>query len=189
MKKLIPLLLALTLLLSLGMIAFADGEGASTGYTPGDVHTMEQKITTTIPEEKTLWHLEIPAAVLITKGGYDDGREDIGEVTIVGDERTPLKDTQRIEAYLQYDGKMFRDNSATPLVYVLSDKTPEYDGTWEGYATLAVGEQHNVAIQTKGDTQYTDHDAWIKTDDWDAAPQGTYTGTIVYSSKLVDTAA
>ena len=125
MKKLIPLLLALTLLLSLGSAALADGEGKSQAYEPGDTATLDQKITTTIPEGKILWHLEIPADVTITKGGYDNGREDVGEVKIVVDERTPLKDDQQIEAYLQYSGDMYQEGKAEKYKYQLSVKTPD----------------------------------------------------------------
>ena len=186
MKKLIPLLLALTLLLSLGSAALADGEGQSHDYEPGDTATLDQKITTTIPEGKVLWHLEIPADVTITKGGYDEGRVDIGEVKIVVDERTPLKDDQQIEAYLQYSGEMFREDSADKYAYQLSVKTPDYDGTWEGYAALETAKDHNVGIKTKDDEKYDAPDAWIKTEDWGNMPQGSYAGTVIYSSKLVD---
>ena len=186
MKKLIPLLLALTLLLSLGGAALADDdEGQSHKYTKGDNKTLDQKITTTIPEGKIKWHLEIPADVTITKGGYDEGREDVKEVKIVIDEGE-LNEKQQIEAYLQYTGIMYLENKAEKYKFQLSVKTPENDGTWDGYATLETGKDHNVGIKTKDKEQYDAPDAWIKTDDWIDMPQGNYTGTITYSSKLVD---
>ena len=122
----------------------------------------------------------------ITEGGYEDGRKDIGEVRIVVDERTPLKDDQQIEAYLQYTGIMYQEGKAEKYKYQLSVKNPDNDGNWDGYATLATGEDHNVGIKTKDKEQYDAPDAWIKTEDWWYMPQGSYAGTVIYSSKLVD---
>ena len=63
MKKRISLLLALALLLSLGSAALAEGTGDSHTYTdPENDHTsLEQTITTTIPDNKLTWYLEIPS--------------------------------------------------------------------------------------------------------------------------------
>ena len=61
MKKIIPLLLAMALLLSLGSAALAGDTGDSHTYAPDDSATMEQTITTNIPDNKITWYLEIPA--------------------------------------------------------------------------------------------------------------------------------
>lgn len=79
MKKLIPLLLALTLLLSLGSAALAEDTGDSHTYTdPENDHTsLEQTITTNIPDNKLTWYLEIPSDITINQGGYN-GRVSLG---------------------------------------------------------------------------------------------------------------
>ena len=184
MKKIIPLLLALTLVLSLGGMAFAD-EGQSRDYTPEDKGTLDQKVQTTVPEGKVVWNLKIPANVTITAGGYD-GKQDAGqvEIEIVSGK---LEGAEQIEAYLNYDGVLAMNGDITvKLPYGLSWKTPDSDGQADGQATLDLNKDINVGIMTATREQYEGTDAWVKAVDWDAAASGTYVGTVTYSSKYVD---
>ena len=187
MKKLIPLLLALGLLLSLGSAALADGTGNSHTYTdPENDHTsLEQKITTTIPDNKLTWYLEIPSDITINQGGHD-GRVSLGNVKITVDSGE-LSDKQKIEAALTYDGVLTdTDNTDIKINYLLSDKNaePEYEDT-----AMETGKAYVVGTKTKGDETYNAPDAWVIEDTWDTAESGDYAGTVVYSSKLVETDA
>lgn len=186
MKKLIPLLLALVLLLSLGSTAFADGTGSSHDYAPDDSSTMSQKITAKIPENKIIWHLVIPAEVTIPAGGYE-GRVNLGNVAIVI-ESGELTDTQKIEATLTYDGVLTdSDNSDNSINYVLSDKNADTSG--ESIATLQTGKAYVVGTKTKAGEEYTAPDAWVTADIWDRAESGDYAGTVVYSSSIPEAGA
>ena len=182
MKKLIPLLLALALLLSLSLTAFAD-EGNSHTYTPGDNNTMNQTITTKIPDNKILWHLEIPAEVVIPQGGVE-GVQDVRNVKIVIDEGE-LTDGQKIEASMTYDGTMtMTTDSSVQLAYVLSDRTVFNGGNTDD--TLETGKAYIVGTKTTGDETYNAPYAWVLSAEWDMAPSGSYEGKIEYTSKLVE---
>lgn len=188
MKKRIPLLLALTLLLSLGSAALAD-EGNSHPYTPGDNYNMSQKVTTTIPSNKVMWHLVIPDTVTITSGGYE-GKQDLGDVSIVLDGEGQLTDDQKIEAYLTYDGFLSYDEDVNvKLPYLLSDKAAQIDESSGDYQTLETGKAYVVTTKTKSNTTYNSPEAWVGSGEWDSAASGDYTGTVVYSSKLIETNA
>ena len=182
MKKLIPLLLALTLVLSLGSAAFAD-EGNSHTYTDSDKTTLDQTITTKIPDNKILWHLEIPAEVVISEGGVE-GFQDVKNVKIVIDSGE-LTDGQKIEASMTYDGTMtMTTDSSVQLAYVLSDKTVFNGGNTDD--TLETGKAYIVGTKTKGDETYNAPYAWVLSGEWDMAPSGSYEGKIDYTSKLVE---
>ena len=179
MKKLIPLLLALTLMLSLSMTASAD----SHTYSTDDSATMDQTINVRIPDNKVLWELEIPATVTIKSGGYE-GREDIQNATIVITDGK-LQDGQKIEATLTYDGQMtLTSEQSVKLSYKLSDKSAVFNGS--DYETLETGKAHVVGTMTNTDEKYNSPNAWVDSWDWDVAPLGKYEGTIVYSSELID---
>lgn len=184
MKKIIPLLLALALLLSLGSVALAEGTGDSHTYTdPENDHTsLEQKITTNIPDNKLTWYLEIPSDIIINQGGYS-GRVSLGNVKITVDSGE-LSDKQKIEATLTYDGVLTDTDTDIKINYLLSDKNaqPEYEET-----AMETGKAYVVGTKTKGDETYNAPDAWVIEDTWDAAESGDYAGTVVYSSKLVET--
>ena len=187
MRKLIPLLLALGLLLSLGSTALAEGTGDSHTYTdPENDHTsLEQKITTTIPENIITWYLEIPSGITINQGGHD-GRVNLGNVKIIVDSGE-LSDKQKIEATLTYDGVLTdTENADNKINYLLSDKNaqPEYEET-----AMETGKAYVVGTKTKAAETYNAPDAWVIEDTWDAAESGDYAGTVVYSSKLVETDA
>ena len=182
MKKLIPLLLALTLVLSLGSAAFAD-EGNSHTYTDSDKTTLDQTITTKIPDNKILWHLEIPADVVISQGGVE-GVQDVKNVKIVIDSGE-LTDGQKIEASMTYNGTMtMTTDSSVKLDYVLSDKAVLNRGNTDD--TLETGKAYIVGTKTKGDETYNAPYAWVLSGEWDMAPSGSYEGKIDYTSKLVE---
>ena len=182
MKKLIPLLLALALLLSFSLTAFAD-EGNSHTYTDSDNTTLDQTITTTIPDNKILWYLEIPADVVIPQGGVE-GVQDVGNVKIVVN-KGELTDGQKIEASMTYDGTMtMTADESVKLPYVLSDKSVFNSGNTDD--TLETGKAYVVGTKTKGDETYNAPYAWVLSGEWDMAPSGSYAGTIEYTSKLVE---
>ncbi len=181
MKKLIPLLLALALLLSFGSTALA----SSHEYTPDDSAKLSQTITTVIPDNKLTWYLEIPADITIKQGGYD-ARVDLTNVEIVVDSGV-LSDKQKIEASLTYDGVLTdEDNTDNKINYLLSDKNaePEYEET-----AMKTGTAYVVGTKTKDAETYNAPDAWVTEYTWDMAEIGNYEGTVVYSSKLVETGA
>ena len=185
MKKLIPLLLALALLSGFGSAALADGTGNSHEYAPDDSATMDQTITTNIPDNTLTWYLEIPSDITINQGGHD-GRVSLGNVKIIVDSGE-LSDKQKIEAALTYDGVLTdTENTDNKINYLLSDKNaePEYEDT-----AMETGKAYVVGTKTKADETYNAPDAWVIEDTWDAAESGDYAGTVVYSSKLVETDA
>ncbi len=185
MKKIIPLLLALVLLLSLGSAALADGTGSSHTYDPDDSAKLSQTITTVIPDNKLTWYLEIPTDITINQGGHN-GRVSLGNVKITVDSGE-LSDKQKIEASLTYDGVLTdEDNTDNKINYLLSDKNaePEYEET-----AMKTGTAYVVGTKTKDAETYNAPDAWVTEYTWDMAEIGNYEGTVVYSSKLVETGA
>ena len=189
MKKYIAIILLSAFILSCQAAVYASEEGSSHVYSPSDNSTLDQTITTTLPEGKITWHLVIPADVEITKGGYIDGHTDIGKVSIVIDEGA-LTDKQQIEAYLKYDGELSEseNGSGKILQYNLSPKNPTYSGEGEEYETWKTdGTLYKIGIRSKTNNNISSADAWVTLDDWAGALEGSYEGTIVYSSKLVET--
>ena len=187
MKKRISLLLALALLLSLGSAALAEGTGNSHTYTdPENDHTtLEQKITTTIPDNKLTWYLEIPSDVTITQGGYG-GCKSLGDVKIIVDSGE-LNVNQKIEATLTYDGVLTDiENVDNKINYLLSDKN---DASEEEDNALKTATAYVVGTKTKTAETYNAPDAWVIEDTWNMAESGDYEGTVVYASKLVKTDA
>lgn len=187
MKKRISLLLALALLLSLGSAALAEGTGDSHTYTdPENDHTsLEQTITTNIPDNKLTWYLEIPSDITINQGGYN-GRVSLGNVKITVDSGE-LSDKQKIEATLTYDGVLTDiENVDNKINYLLSDKN---DASEEEDNALKTATAYVVGTKTKTAETYNAPDAWVIEDTWDTAESGDYAGTVVYSSKLVETDA
>ena len=187
MRKLIPLLLALGLLLSLGSAALAEGTDNRHTYTdPENDHTsLEQKITTTIPDNKLTWYLVIPSGITINQGGHD-GRVSLGNVEIIVDSGE-LNVNQKIEATLTYDGVLTDiENVDNKINYLLSDKN---DASEEEDNALKTATAYVVGTKTKTAETYNAPDAWVIEDTWDAAESGDYAGTVVYSSKLVETDA
>ena len=185
MKKLIPLLLALALLSGFGSAALAEGTGNSHEYAPDDSATMDQTITTNIPDNKLTWYLEIPSDITINQGGYN-GRVSLGNVKITVDSGE-LSDKQKIEAALTYDGVLTdTDNTDIRINYLLSDKNaePEYEET-----AMETGKAYVVGTKTKTAETYNAPNAWVIEDTWNTAESGDYAGTVVYSSKLVETDA
>lgn len=182
MKKIISLLLALALAISLSITAFAGG-GDSHDYSPNDGTILGQKVTTTVPDNQIMWHLEIPAEVTITIGGYE-GYEDVKNVKISID-NGELTDKQKIEASMQYDGKMaLEEDINIKLDYVLSDKAVFNSGNYD--ETLETDKAYVVGTKTKSDETYNSPYAWVRADEWYAAQSGNYAGAIVYSSALVE---
>ena len=110
----------------------------------------------------------------------------LGNVKITVDSGE-LSDKQKIEAALTYDGVLTdTDNTDIKINYLLSDKNaePEYEDT-----AMETGKAYVVGTKTKGDETYNAPDAWVIEDTWDTAESGDYAGTVVYSSKLVETDA
>ena len=187
MKKRISLLLALALLLSLGSAALADGTGNNHTYTdPENDHTsLEQTITTVIPDNKLTWYLEIPTDITINQGGHN-GRVSLGNVKITVDSGE-LSDKQKIEAALTYDGVLTDiENVDNKINYLLSDKN---DASEEEDNALKTATAYVVGTKTKTAETYNAPDAWVTEYTWDMAEIGNYEGTVVYSSKLVETGA
>ena len=203
MKKPIPMLLALTFLLSLGSAVLADDTGSSNSHTytdPENDHTpLEQKITTNIPENKITWYLEIPDVITINQGGYN-GRVNLRNVKIIVDSKEQLSEKQKIEATLTYDGvltdKVNTDNNGNYLKidYLLNNKNDtlvgeDVDEEPVVEAALKTGTAYVVGTKTKADETYSAPDAWVREYTWDMAESGDYEGTVVYASKLVETDA
>ena len=187
MKKYIAIILLSAFILSCSVAVYASEEGSSHGYTPGDDATLDQTITAVLPENAPEWYLEIPADVTIEKGGYIDGHIDIGKVKIiVNEEKGTLQDGQQIEAYLKYDGILTAsaDGSSYQLAYNLSPKSPTYSGVGEEYDTWTTNTLYKIGIKSKSDESISAPDAWITLEDWAAAQEGEYEGTVVYSSTL-----
>ena len=110
----------------------------------------------------------------------------LGNVKITVDSGE-LSDKQKIEAALTYDGVLTdTDNTDIRINYLLSDKNaePEYEDT-----AMETGKAYVVGTKTKADETYNAPDAWVIEDTWDTAESGDYAGTVVYSSKLVETDA
>ena len=98
-----------------------------------------------------------------------------------------LSDKQKIEAALTYDGVLTdTDNTDIKINYLLSDKNaePEYEDT-----AMETGTAYVVGTKTKTAETYNAPNAWVIEDTWDTAESGDYAGTVVYSSKLVETDA
>ena len=167
MKKILSLLLALTLLCSLSITAFAD--------TGGD-----QTITLTVPEEQgPSWTLNIPADMTVA---YRATSTALTMPTITNVSNLP--DNEWIHAYFVYTGNFSSGSNTIPFTLTAPDSgTCSNNGvgrTYVGYYKNENGYYYNAYPDSEPITLDITEDAW------NAAVPGTYEATITYGSHLVD---
>ena len=168
MKKIVSLILALTLSFCLPITVFADTGGVQT-------------ITTTVSASVPTWTMNIPADTSIPEGStqrfigrisFSDIDIDITEAIVCSASATPLTHSGDGTSTLNYwiSATVFKDSVGQDII--LLGQLPDY------YAF-------------RGDTQetcYFDLYANIRWEDWLEASRtapGVYTSTVTYSSSLV----
>ena len=181
MKKLIPLLLALTLLLSLGVTAFAEDISGSSGNTA----TGTQRIYTVT--KPLTWIMEIPGECFIPFGTTT--RIDAGDVKIKDVSWDNLENEHLILASVSYTGKL-TSSSGEYLSYTLYGERHWGNGGTTDYRDnqLSTNYPDEVAIyRGKNDpglnydtTIYIliDSSEWVKN-----LAGGTYEETVTYTSR------
>lgn len=184
MKKLLAFLCVLTLMLSLGVTAFAsDLSWQSHNYTQGDYAEMTQRIWT--EKKGASWTMTIPAEFELSNP------ETILPLVQISDVQN-LGDTQMILALVGGNGSYLVGSSSgigTPSIpysiqiYENEEKKnmrEEFDPT----DTSRMG----VVAKYEGNQPF-----WypiviaINEDHWNNAPSGTYESTLIYTSRLEPT--
>ena len=164
MKKIVSLLLALVLLCSLSVTAFAD--------TGGD-----QTITLTVPEETSpSWTLNIPADMTVAYRAESTALT-MPTITNVSD----LADDVRIHVYIGYTGSFSSGSNTIPFTL-----------TGPSGQTILQGDESSrsvVGYYTNESGYYNNYPDGAMTlditeDAWNAAAPGTYSTVITYSSEI-----
>ena len=164
MKKLLSLLLALTLLCSLSVTAFADTSG-------------DQTITLTVPETPSpTCTLNIPADMTVEYRAASTALT-MPTITNVSD----LSDDVRIHVYIGYTGNFSSGSNTIPFTLVGPGDQTILQGDASsrsvvGYYTNASGYYNNYP-----DGAMT---LDITEDAWNAAAPGNYSTVITYSSEI-----
>ena len=177
MKKLLAFLCALTLMLSLGVTAFADSiSGETSGYT---------EILTEVPS--CTWTLKIPADTSIAFG---EPEKELGDVEITNIQNQ--KGNKHIRAYLStsclfcltsdinttfpYDIQVYLNTTELVPKKVFTLRN-------EGY----VSELVEVSTAVAGDTTLSSTlTILVDSSAWNSAPEGKYAGYLTFTSSLED---
>ena len=181
MKKLLALLLALTLLLSVGITAFADT------YEEGTTSIQEHTQTITVNAPALTWTLEIPADLEIEFGNTD--LIEMGNLKISDVSWATLPANNFIYVTMHYRNQLSNSTDSSTIAYDLSCRHHVPNPNAPG--------DEMISSQTSpwGDTppayyQSSTHFRWsvmyiqISEHSWQAAVPGEkYTGTINYSSQ------
>lgn len=191
MKKLIAFLLALTLVLSLGGMAFAEDDGENSENQSATI-TQSQTISTKVPADSLSWTLIIPASFevpYLTASTSMPGKCEITDV------EGTIPEKQFIGAKLSYKGKMTKEGSEDYIPYELSAK---WEGGEGGTHTITKTESQWMAVKINGSNgltgHYTDEYSLKITDGsdketeelWSVSP-GTYSEEVTYTSALFPT--
>ena len=182
MKKRISLLLALTLLLSLGVTAFADT------YEEGTTSIQEHTQTITVNAPALTWTLEIPANLEIEFGNTDLIK--MGNLKISDVSWTTLPASNFIFVNMSYARELTNAKKNSAIFFDLRcqyhTQTP-HSGGIEGISSFTEpGADGNPPVTYHSTTEYRWADIYIQIseDSWQVAiPGENYTGTITYSSQ------
>lgn len=180
MKKLLAFLLALTLLLSVGVTAFADT------YEEGTNSIQEHTQTITVNAPALTWTLEIPANLEIEFGNTDLIK--MGNLKISDVSWPTLPGENFIYAYARNTAFLISKTSSSLINYTLScqyhSQTEETNGEVVS-PFQRPGADENPPATYHSSTVYRWADMYIQISevDWSAAVPGeTYEGTITYIS-------
>ncbi len=182
MKKLLAFLLALTLLLSLGVTAFADT------YEEGIDNTQSRTQTITVNAPALTWTLEIPANLEIVFGNTDQIK--MGNLKISDVSWTTLPASNFIFVDMTYKPELTNTAKNSFIDYDISCQyhiqTPQSGGI-EGTSNFQrPWEDGNPPVTYHSTTEYRWADMYIQISEasWQVAiPGEKYTGTITYSSQ------
>lgn len=182
MKKLLTFLLALTLLLSVGVTAFADT------YEEGTNSMQEHTQTITVNAPALTWTLEIPASLEIKFGNTD--LIEMGNLKISDVSWTTLPASNFIYVNMNYKRELTNTAKNSAIFYDLRCQyhiqTPHTQGEEMLSSFEQPGEDGNPPATYHSSTEYRWADIYIQIseDSWQVAiPGENYTGTITYSSQ------
>ena len=182
MKKLLAFLLALTLLLSLGVTAFADT------YEEGIDNTQSRTQTITVNAPALTWTLEIPANLEIEFGNTD--LIEMGQVRLsdIPPSWTTLPENNFIYVTMAYNGELSSTTSNSTIAYDLYGSVHDWNNSdveMRGSFDQPGGDGLPVAYyQSSTNCRWSVMYIQISEASWQAAVPGEkYTETITYSSR------
>ncbi len=182
MKKLLAFLLALTLLLSLGVTAFADT------YEEGIDNTQSRTQTITVNAPALTWTLEIPADLVIEFGNTD--QIEMGYLKISDVSWPTLPASNFIFVNMSYARELTNAKKNSAIFFDLRCQyhiqTPSTQGEEMLSSFEHPGEDGNPPATYHSSTEYRWSVMYIQISErnWQAAVPGEkYTGTITYSSQ------
>lgn len=182
MKKLLAFLLALTLLLSVGVTAFADT------YEEGIDNTQSRTQTITVNAPALTWTLEIPANLEIEFGNTDLIK--MGNLKISDVSWTTLPASNFIFVNMSYARELTNAKKNSAIFFDLRcqyhTQTPHTQGKEMLSSFEHPGEDGSPPVTYHSNTEYRWADMYIQIseDSWQVAiPGENYTGTITYSSQ------
>ena len=182
MKKLLAILLALTLLLSLGVTAFADT------YEEGTTSIQEHTQTITVNAPALTWTLEIPADLVIEFGNTD--QIEMGYLKISDVSWPTLPASNFIFVNMSYARELTNAKKNSAIFFDLRCQyhiqTPSTQGEEMLSSFEHPGDDGNPPVTYHSTTEYRWADMYIQIseDSWQVAiPGENYTGTITYSSQ------
>jgi len=182
MKKLLAFLLALTLLLSMGVTAFADT------YQEGIDNTQSRTQTITVNAPALTWTLEIPANLEIEFGNTD--LIEMGNLKISDVSWTTLPASNFIFVTMGYSEHLTNTANDSAIAYDLMcryhTQTPQSHGQEmiSSFTDPALDENPPATYHSSTEYRWADMYIQISEDRWQVAiPGENYTGTITYSSQ------
>ena len=182
MKKLLAFLLALTLLLSLGVTAFADT------YNEGTDSIQSRTQTITVNAPALTWTLEIPASLEIEYGNTN--LIEMGNLKISDVSWTTLPANNFIFVNVNYTRELTNTTKSSAISYDLRCQyhiqTPSTQGEEMLSSFEHPGEDGNPPATYHSRIEYRWADMYIQISEasWQVViPGEKYTGTITYSSQ------
>ena len=182
MKKLLAFLLALTLMMSAGVAAFADT------YNEGTDSTQSHTQTITVNAPALTWTLESPASLEIEFGNTD--QIEMGQVRLsdIPPSWTTLPENNFIYVTMAYNGELSSTTSNSTIAYDLYGSVHDWNNSdveMRGSFDKPGGDGRPVAYYHSNIyKRWSDTYIQISEKKWQTAVPGEkYTGTITYSSR------
>ena len=176
MRRILTIIIAVVILFSLTITAYAETEGSTT-------------ITTTVVSNPPTWNLSIPADIDIP---YQQEKTEIGEVQIT-DINNPDKHQGWVDIYLTYDNLKNGDNTILLEIdgaffdsTINSDRTNQWkSGEKFPYirSTGSKAHDHNAYFGDSNSSYPITITSSIQSGSWENAKPGTYSTTLTFTAQ------